>query len=115
MYISVKKNGMLNIMDIRRSFVPLCSFEDFDQNAPAVPEQAARGPKHTSLFLYITSCHQKIKTKACPGQKIQEIGVLLQYQGHIPEGPRLTLTFVFPTPTHIPNIITIHPEVLKLC
>jgi len=42
-------------MEIHHSYVPLCFLEDFDKNAPAVPEQAARGPKHTPLLPYITS------------------------------------------------------------
>ena len=87
----------------------------FDKIAPAVPEQTVSGPKPNVFLTLQAICQQEIKTIACLGQKIQKIEFLLEYQGYTPEGPKSTLTFVFQTPTHISNIITIHSELLKLC
>jgi len=75
--------------------------------------KAASGPKHTSLLPYITSYlppknqdHSMSRSKDTKNQSSTAVPRL-----HT-RGP--TLTFVFPSPTYISNIITIHLEVLEL-
>ena len=54
-------------------------------------------------------------TTACPEHEVSKLKVLLQYLRQSLGGPLTNLTFVFLTPTLLPNIIRIHSRVFVLC
>jgi len=85
------------------------------KSVPAVPKKPLGGPNSQHLLSVPRAIyHSKIMTTACPEHEVYNLKVLLQYLRQPLEGPLSNLTFVFLTPTHLPNIIRIHSRVLEL-
>jgi len=85
------------------------------KSVPAVPKKPLGGPNSQHLLSAPRAIyHSKIMTTAYPKHEVSKIKVLLQYLRQSLGGPLSNLTFVFLTPTHLPNIIRIHSRVLEL-
>ncbi|KAI8515186.1 hypothetical protein Bbelb_077770 [Branchiostoma belcheri] len=80
--------GLLTRHSVQLGRVGVASFEDFSTNAPAVPEEAARGPNSCHFFTTPRAIYQpKFVTLACPDREISKPEFLLQYQQKPPGSP----------------------------
>ncbi|KAI8513684.1 hypothetical protein Bbelb_080080 [Branchiostoma belcheri] len=93
------------------SFTGLNQLQLLDLFSNQITERAASLGIATSVTL--PRKYKRDSSQPCPDLTLKP-EVLLQYQGHPPGGPYLTLTFALLRPTSIPNITTIHEGVMDL-